>query len=192
MESLVANLESYRNLIRVLIGSCDDALPVDTAQFMDNLLGVLDERRSFVICKHFGLDGDAELTLLTIGELLGVTRERVRQIEAEALRKLRSNKRREALIQFVQAKDDIRQKMLNLRSDRDFVRWAAPEPPTTIEDLELSVRAYNMLKNRGVYSLTKLPLPAQQRAGFSRKCGKKVIGEIVGRLACFDLRLFEE
>jgi DNA-directed RNA polymerase sigma subunit (sigma70/sigma32) len=38
---------------------------------------------------RFGLDGHEQLTLKKTGEKLGITRERVRQIEKEALNKLR-------------------------------------------------------------------------------------------------------
>ena len=43
-----------------------------------------------VLRRRFGLEGDAPETLETIGRRLGLTRERVRQIEAGGLRKLRA------------------------------------------------------------------------------------------------------
>ena len=52
------------------------------------LLGAIDEREARVLRLRFGLDGREPLTLKQIGEVIGLTRERVRQIEAEALRKL--------------------------------------------------------------------------------------------------------
>jgi DNA-binding CsgD family transcriptional regulator len=51
------------------------------------LIGRLDDRERTVVIHRFGLEGDP-LTLEEIGRRLGVTRERVRQIEAGALRKL--------------------------------------------------------------------------------------------------------
>jgi RNA polymerase sigma factor (sigma-70 family) len=53
------------------------------------LLGKLTERERSVLEMHFGLENGAERTLDEIGRQFGVTRERIRQIEAEALRKLR-------------------------------------------------------------------------------------------------------
>jgi RNA polymerase sigma factor (sigma-70 family) len=53
------------------------------------LLGALTDREREVIERRFGLGGQQEETLVTVGERLGVTRERVRQIEARALGKLR-------------------------------------------------------------------------------------------------------
>lgn len=57
------------------------------------LMGVvsgLSEREILVLNFRFGLDGCDEITLESIGERLGVTRERIRQIEQEALGKLRA------------------------------------------------------------------------------------------------------
>jgi RNA polymerase primary sigma factor len=52
------------------------------------LLGSLDERAAKVLRLRFGLDEDGPLTLSEIGDRLGLTRERVRQIVKEALGKL--------------------------------------------------------------------------------------------------------
>ena len=55
-----------------------------------NNLRVLTSRERFVIEKRFGLCGNDELTLEQIGQLLGVSRERVRQLERSAIEKIRS------------------------------------------------------------------------------------------------------
>jgi len=51
----------------------------------------LNQREAMVIAMRFGLMGNTDHTLEEIGQQLGVTRERVRQIEAKALHKLRRN-----------------------------------------------------------------------------------------------------
>ena len=56
---------------------------------VERALGVLGERERRVLALRFGLAGERGRTLEEVGQLLGVTRERVRQIEAQALRKLR-------------------------------------------------------------------------------------------------------
>jgi RNA polymerase primary sigma factor len=53
-----------------------------------DLLDRLDQREATVLRMRYGLDNEAPSTLQGIGERLGLTRERVRQIENEALRKL--------------------------------------------------------------------------------------------------------
>jgi RNA polymerase primary sigma factor len=49
----------------------------------------LDEREATILRYRFGLDGGSEKTLEEVGEKFGVTRERVRQIQNLALKKLR-------------------------------------------------------------------------------------------------------
>jgi RNA polymerase primary sigma factor len=53
------------------------------------LVGQMREREAAVLRLRFGLTGEEPLTLKEVGERLGLTRERVRQLEAEALRSLR-------------------------------------------------------------------------------------------------------
>ncbi len=59
----------------------------DLHQVMD-LLSKMDKREAAVLRLRFGLEGGEPKTLKEIGECLGLTRERVRQIESEALSKL--------------------------------------------------------------------------------------------------------
>jgi RNA polymerase sigma factor (sigma-70 family) len=48
-------------------------------------------KREFMVLRlRFGLEGERELTLAEIGERLGLTRERIRQIEMRALKTLRT------------------------------------------------------------------------------------------------------
>src|ERR1044071_5106497 len=55
------------------------------------LLDKMDKREATVLRMRFGLDDEEPKTLKEIGECLGLTRERVRQIESEALAKLSEN-----------------------------------------------------------------------------------------------------
>ncbi len=60
----------------------------DSLQQVLKLLDELEPREATVLKLRFGLEGHEPMTLKEIGQMLGLTRERVRQIETEALRKL--------------------------------------------------------------------------------------------------------
>jgi len=55
---------------------------------LERVLSSLDERERYVLRHYFGLVGPEGMTLEQIGSLMGVTRERVRQIKEKALKKL--------------------------------------------------------------------------------------------------------
>ena len=55
------------------------------------LLSQLNPREAKVLCMRFGIDVNTDQTLEEIGKQFDVTRERIRQIEARALRKLKSS-----------------------------------------------------------------------------------------------------
>ncbi|RJP42864.1 MAG: sigma-70 family RNA polymerase sigma factor [Phycisphaerales bacterium] len=59
----------------------------DAARIL-NLLETLDFRESTILRLRYGIDDDGPMTLKEIGAKIGLTRERVRQIEAEAIKKL--------------------------------------------------------------------------------------------------------
>ncbi|MDM8348864.1 RNA polymerase sigma factor RpoS [Pseudomonas sp. sp1636] len=63
----------------------DDQLP----HSIDKWLAALSDRQRAVVVRHFGLRGHDSCTLEAIGQEFGLTRERVRQIQVEALRRLR-------------------------------------------------------------------------------------------------------
>ena len=71
----------------------DVALEEDKKECINDALSILTEREKEVISMRFGLNGDVPKTLEAIGSTFGVTRERIRQIENSALRKLKNPKR---------------------------------------------------------------------------------------------------
>jgi RNA polymerase primary sigma factor len=63
----------------------------DELRQLQILLGQIDERAARILKLRYGLDGEDPMTLKEIGERIGLTRERVRQIEHEALGRLRDS-----------------------------------------------------------------------------------------------------
>ena len=68
---------------------------------LEEVLESLDERELRIIRLYFGLDGSESLTLEQIGGLMGLTRERVRQLKERALGKLRHPTRYQALLALI-------------------------------------------------------------------------------------------
>jgi RNA polymerase primary sigma factor len=58
-------------------------------QLVREVLGTLDQRESKILAMRFGLNDGRQRTLEEVGAHLGVTRERIRQIQEQALKKLR-------------------------------------------------------------------------------------------------------
>ena len=73
----------------------------ELTEILRTLMGPLTEREKGVLVYRFGLDGAAPLTLEEVGEIYGVTRERIRQLEAKAIRKIRYSRKRRLLRGYV-------------------------------------------------------------------------------------------
>lgn len=73
---------------------------------LNEALDSLTEREELVVRLRWGLDEQDSKTLEEVGKMLGVTRERVRQIEAKALRKLRHPSRSQKLREFLDDNDN--------------------------------------------------------------------------------------
>jgi RNA polymerase primary sigma factor len=64
----------------------------DLHKSIDRMLGDLKEREARVLRMYYGLGTDHEMTLEEIGRVMGLTRERIRQIKEEAFDKIRGSK----------------------------------------------------------------------------------------------------
>ena len=66
------------------------------------VIASLSDREAKVLKMRFGLSGQKPMTLEEVGREFGVTRERIRQIESKALRKLRHPSRRKKLQDYLE------------------------------------------------------------------------------------------
>ncbi|MBH0064607.1 MULTISPECIES: RNA polymerase sigma factor RpoD [Psychrobacter] len=80
----------------------DDATAAGLQEATRDVLGNLTEREARVLKMRFGIDMPTDHTLEEVGKQFDVTRERIRQIEAKALRKLRHPSRSEHLRSFLE------------------------------------------------------------------------------------------
>ena len=65
--------------------------PIDAINILEELFEGVPERERYIVSDYFGLDGIKPKTLEEIGEEFNLTKERVRQLNEKALKKMRSN-----------------------------------------------------------------------------------------------------
>ena len=86
---------------RAAISPAEAVINVDLKDQTANMLRTLTQREEKIIKMRYGLEDGLEHTLEEVGQCFAVTRERIRQIEAKALRKLRHPSRSSKLKSFV-------------------------------------------------------------------------------------------
>ena len=70
---------------------------------MEKALGTLSERERLILSMYFGISGEEPLTLEEIGKVLGLTRERIRQIKEKAIVRLRHSSRAKFLKGYMES-----------------------------------------------------------------------------------------
>jgi RNA polymerase primary sigma factor len=88
---------------RQAVSPSDAVISVNLKEYTSQVLRTLTPREERVVKMRFGLEDGSEHTLEEVGQSFQVTRERIRQIEAKALRKLRHPSRSRKLRAFVDA-----------------------------------------------------------------------------------------
>lgn len=99
-EQLVSLSYVNRRMLPLVPSVEEKFVSLELTQVVDDVLSTLTPKQKDVLRLIHGFEGDPQ-TYLQIGEYLGVTRERVRQIEAKALMKLRHSSRRRKLSNFI-------------------------------------------------------------------------------------------
>lgn len=106
-----------------------------------DVLDSLSPREAKVLCMRFGVDTLTDHTLEEVGRQFDVTRERIRQIEAKAIRKLRqpnrSNKLRSFLDSFAKGDLDL-EALSNLADDKDVGKKTKKSKPSKkLSDIDI-------------------------------------------------------
>ena len=110
--SELGNFVEDDSMVKPEEAASDQLLREQVIEVVDSL----NDRERKIIKMRFGLDGDRPHTLEEVGAEFAVTRERIRQIEAKALNKLRRNKDTRKLYEYLQyARSD--------RYIRNFCQW---------------------------------------------------------------------
>ena len=168
-------------------------------QVLLEVLGTLREREEIIIRQRFGLDDGKKHTLEEVGTQFGVTRERIRQIEKKALRKLKHPSRFNKIKVFVDPDLDIADILTQFMDGSLVVKKStqeevlAMEPPAkqiaaakgTIEDdlpiekLGLSNRSYNCIKRAGINTVGELCNMRLEEMEKVRNLGTKSLSEII-------------
>ena len=86
---------------RGVVSPADAVININLKEMTEQVLNTLTPREERVIRMRFGLEDGTEHTLEEVGQNFAVTRERIRQIEAKALRKLRHPSRSRRLRAFL-------------------------------------------------------------------------------------------
>jgi RNA polymerase primary sigma factor len=102
--------------------SFDWLCDLDLRGHLKTALNALDDREKKIVLERFGLNGGQPKTLEQVGETIGVTRERIRQLQTHALSKLRGSLTRENERTTVRQR---REKICRVQSSDDALRYAS-------------------------------------------------------------------
>lgn len=105
----IRKLSPEEKLLRAMFGEAEKSIKLEIEgttlrQVLDTAIDTLPrERQKRVIRMRFGLDNGCSKTLLEVGQTFNVTKQRIRQIEAQALRMLRHPTRSRGLKNYFES-----------------------------------------------------------------------------------------
>lgn len=199
------NLEACTKLLKKILGLQEVTIALDeksSSYFVSLLKDFLRPREFQVLDWHFGLT-DEKLTLQEIGERLGVSRERIRQIESTALIKLYHPSREWVFEMFLLDRTDLIKKVITLQKENELLRAEKTGSylkeaifkealAISIENLDLSVRVHNCLRRLEVETLGDLVKKTSTDLLNVPNMGRKTLMEIENLLVKYGLSLSEE
>ena len=158
---------------------------------MRSLLHLLDEREQSILTYRFGLNHHPRKTLEEVSELIGRTRERVRQIQIQALRKMRKLIEDDGPDWDNSAEDDEDEipGIPALSTNNGEVPWDNRRllgyeskelyfDPTPITKLGLSTRASNAMRNAGLRTVAQLVYKSEGELMHLRAFGDRCLTEV--------------
>lgn len=177
----------------------------ESLQRLRSLMIHLDHREKSILMMRYGLDGNRPKTLEEVSKFIGRTRERVRQIQMQALRKLReliqdqSVERAEALLQAAQAgtiepgKSPVKTAIPAVVLQPDALGYQREELLTCkdpITNLALSTRSLNSLHHDGIETIAQLATRTERDLMRIRYFGEKCYHEVSQAVGHFYTRHF--
>ncbi|MCJ8332047.1 MAG: sigma-70 family RNA polymerase sigma factor [Lentisphaeria bacterium] len=176
----------------------------ESLQRLKGLITRLDERERTILVMRYGLDGSRPKTLEEVSKIIGRTRERVRQIQMQSLKKLKSMiddenlERSEAMKQAAEKEA----RLSGRKNIKAAIRIAAVEPnalgfkkeellkcDSPIEDLQLSTRSINSLRSVGIDKISELVTCTQMELLKIRYFGEKCLVEVRDAIDTYHLRI---
>lgn len=173
------------------------------------LLHYLEERERSILTYRYGLDGNRPKTLEEVSAIIGRTRERVRQIQMQALKKLRSlleneDDLKEAHARAQQEKlngkanDGVAGISLATRTGDRAAKAMGHNQPELFDDksdvstLKLSTRVRNGLRSAGITHISQLASATQDELMSIRSFGAKCLFEVRDALNVYARGLAKE
>ena len=79
----------------------ENAIEKNMKEQIDNALSTLTEKEAEILCYRFGLNGKKSMSLKEVGEVFNLSKERIRQIEKKAIKRLQHPSRSSKLKAFI-------------------------------------------------------------------------------------------